>query len=314
MIIKIIAGLLVLALGAVYAAYLAADRETITAEYFRDGSGYETAQLSHGTTAFRTYGLLSAPAIFMVHGATLGSTTYQDYAAPFVAAGFRVVLYDQYGRGFSDRPRAPFSIDLMRAQLEELMDHLEIERAHLYGISLGGAIVTRFAAAHSDRVQTLGLQVPLIGGANVSRGVSLARLPVIGPLLARFYAIPAIIERGESFSPETESGRTLMAHFKGQFAVRGTERTMAQMITGDALSDRMDDHRAIAAADIPVHFAYAEDDPEIPVAQVRAAIAVYDNVDTHEFTGGHFFSYGRAGELAALYAVFIKSYSRKTRG
>ena len=62
----------------------------------------------------------------------------------------------------------------MRAQLEELMDHLEIERAHLYGVSLGGAIVTRFAAAHPDRVQTLGLQVPLIGGANVSRGVSLA--------------------------------------------------------------------------------------------------------------------------------------------
>ena len=242
----------------------------------------------------------------MVHGATLGSMTYQDYAAPFVAAGFRVVLYDQYGRGFSDRPRAPFSIDLMRAQLAELMDHLEIERAHLYGLSLGGAIVTRFAAAHPNRVQTLGLQVPLIGGANVSRGVLLARLPVVGPLLARFYAIPAIIERGESFSPETEAGRALMAHFKGQFAVEGTERIMAQMISGDALSDRMDDHRMIAAAGIPVHFAYAEDDPEIPVAQVKAAIAVYDNADAHEFTGGHFFSYGRAGELAALYAVFIE--------
>ena len=141
--------------------------------------------LSHGTTAFRTYGPVSAPAIILVHGATLGSMTYQDYAAPFVAAGFRVVLYDQYGRGFSDRPRAPFSIDLMRAQLAELMDHLEIERAHLYGVSLGGAIVTRFAAAHPDRVQTLGLQVPLIGGANV-RAMCAARLPLVGPLLAGF--------------------------------------------------------------------------------------------------------------------------------
>lgn len=306
MILKILAGLLVLALGAVYAAYLAADRETMNAEKFRDGSGYEPAVLSHGSTAFRTYGPASAPAIILVHGATLGSMTYQDYAAPFVAAGFRVVLYDQYGRGFSDRPRAPFSIDLMRAQLAELMDHLEIERAHLYGVSLGGAIVTRFAAAHPDRVQTLGLQVPLIGGANVSRNVLLARLPLVGPLLARFYAIPAIIERGESFSPETEAGRALMTHFKGQFAVEGTERMMTQMLSGDALSDRMDDHRLIAAAGIPVHFAYAEDDPEIPVAQVKAAIAVYDNADAHEFTGGHFFSYGRAEELAALYTGFIE--------
>ena len=41
MVIEIIAGLLVVALCSVYAAYLAADRETITAENFRDGSGYE---------------------------------------------------------------------------------------------------------------------------------------------------------------------------------------------------------------------------------------------------------------------------------
>ena len=55
-----------------------------------------------------------------------------------------------------------------------------------------------------------------------------------------------------------------------------------------------------------MHFAYAVDDPEIPVAQVKAAIAVYDNADVHEFTGGHFFSYGRAEELAVLYAGFIE--------
>ena len=125
MIIKIIAGLLVLALGAVCAAYLAADRETITAENFRDGSGYETASLGHGTTAFRTYGPVSAPAIIVVHGATLGSMTYQDYAAPFVAAGFGWCFMTNMGAGFPTA-RAPFSIDLMRAQLAELMDHLEI--------------------------------------------------------------------------------------------------------------------------------------------------------------------------------------------
>ena len=62
----------------------------MNAENFRDGSGYETVALSHGTS-FRTYGPVSAPAIILVW-CNLGSLTYQDYAAPFVAAGFRVVL------------------------------------------------------------------------------------------------------------------------------------------------------------------------------------------------------------------------------
>ena len=54
MILQILAGILVLTLGAVYTAYLAAGRETMNAENFRDGSGYETVALSHGTTAFRS--------------------------------------------------------------------------------------------------------------------------------------------------------------------------------------------------------------------------------------------------------------------
>ena len=85
MLLKIFISILLLGVGVVYAAYLAANRETMTAETFRDGSGYQTATLSHGTTAFRTHGAVGAPAIILVHGATLGSMTYQDYAAPFVA-------------------------------------------------------------------------------------------------------------------------------------------------------------------------------------------------------------------------------------
>tara|TARA_E500000178_G_scaffold352507_1_gene416099 strand:- start:587 stop:1519 length:933 start_codon:yes stop_codon:yes gene_type:complete len=310
MIFKLVIAIVVLVVGGLYIAYRVADRETKTAASFRASSGYETAALQHGTTAFRTYGPVGAPAIILVHGATLGSLTYQDYAAPLVAAGFRVVLYDQYGRGFSDRTDTPFSIDLMRAQLDGLMDHLDLGAVHLYGVSLGGAIVARFAAEHPERVITLGLQVPVIGGVNVSRSVMVARLPIIGPLLARLYAIPAIIQRGESFSPETETGQALMAHFKEQFAVMGTERMITQMITGDALSDRMDDHRTIAAAGVPAHFAYASDDPEIPATEVEAAIAVYNAADAHQFTGGHFFSYGKVDELAALYAAFIESQTR----
>ena len=61
MLLKIFISILLLGVGAVYAAYLAANRETMTAETFRDGSGYQTATLSHGTTAFRTHGAVGAP-------------------------------------------------------------------------------------------------------------------------------------------------------------------------------------------------------------------------------------------------------------
>lgn len=292
-------------------AYQRADRETITAAEFRFGSGYQQASLSKGVTAYKIAGHDDDPVVIIVHGATLGSVAYQAYVPPLVAAGYRVVTYDQYGRGFSDRPADRFTIDLMRQQLLELMDALQVEKAHLFGISLGGAVIARFAAEHGDRVHSLAYQVPLIAGASVSPALVLSRLPLVGPMLARFYAIPAIIARGESFGTDTQAARDVVAHFKQQFLVQGTERMMRQMLTGDALSDRMADHQKIAASGVAAQFVYAIDDPEIAARQVEQALSYYENPDVHQYTGGHFFSSGRAEELSVKLDEFFKAQSKR---
>lgn len=287
--------------------YWAAKRENLTAAQFRADSGYETANLSHGVTAYRAYGNKTDTPLIIVHGGTLGSVAYQHYVPPLVAAGYYVVIYDQYGRGYSDRPTITLNIDLMRHQLRDLMDALQIERAHLFGVSFGGAIIARFAAAHETRVASLAYQVPVIEGASVSPAILLARMPFIGPMLMRFVAVPSIIARGESFGTQTEAARRVVAHFKAQFNVEGTERMMRDMLTGDALSDRMADHQRVGASGVAAQFVYAVDDAEIGAAQVEAAMAHYAMPDIHQYTGGHFFSSGKTDELVAKLDAFIRA-------
>jgi pimeloyl-ACP methyl ester carboxylesterase len=297
-------GGLIIVLGVLY---VRADRETISAAAFRADSGYETAALTHGVTAYQDFGPKDAPPVIIVHGGTLGSVAYQAYVAPLVKDGWRVVLYDQYGRGFSDRPPQKLGIELMRAQLLDLLDHLQIDKAHLFGISLGGAIIARFAAEHGSRVASLAYQVPAIKGVEPTAALFLTRLPVVGVLLSRLVAIPAIIARGESFGTESEEARRVVAHFTGQFQVKGTERMMRDMIIGDALSDRMADHEKIGAAGVKAQFAYATDDREIMQADVEAALAHYQAPDVHQYTGGHFFSSGRQDEISEKLTAFFKS-------
>lgn len=287
--------------------YGACDRETLTAAQFRVDSGYQTATLNTGTTAYRTYGDKADAPVIIVHGGTLGSVAYQQYVPPLLAAGYYVVIYDQYGRGFSDRPATPLSIDLMRHQLRQLMDHLQIERAHLFGVSFGGAVIARFAAVHTERVSSLAYQVPVIEGASVSPTILLARMPFIGPMLMRFIAVPAIIARGESFGTQTEAARRVVAHFKSQFLVQGTERMMRDLLIGDALSDRMADHQRLGASGVAAQFVYAIDDPEIAAAQVEAALAHYADPDIHQYTGGHFFSSGKTDDLVGKLDAFFKA-------
>jgi aminoacrylate hydrolase len=82
------------------------------------------------------------------------------YWAPQVALfsqHFRVITYDQRGTGGSDRIQREFSVDQMARELVGLMDVLNIERAHVVGMSTGGAIGQTMAIEHPQRLMKLAL-------------------------------------------------------------------------------------------------------------------------------------------------------------
>ncbi len=68
---------------------------------------------------------------------------------------YRVITYDQRGTGQSDRQQREFSVDQMALELAQLMDALAIGRAHLVGLSTGGAIGQTLAIEQPQRIARL---------------------------------------------------------------------------------------------------------------------------------------------------------------
>ena len=69
--------------------------------------------------------------------------------------GFRVIRYDHRGHGGSPVPAGPYSIGDLADDLLALLDSLDVARAHIVGLSLGG-MTGMWAGAHSpDRVASL---------------------------------------------------------------------------------------------------------------------------------------------------------------
>ena len=79
----------------------------------------------------------------------------------------QVIVYDQRGTGQSDKPEAPpYSTAGFAGDAIAILDHMGVARAHVYGVSMGGAIGQLLGIEHAQRVGALVLACSSPGGAH----------------------------------------------------------------------------------------------------------------------------------------------------
>jgi 3-oxoadipate enol-lactonase len=79
------------------------------------------------------------------------------FQLPAYTEHFRCISVDLPGSGESSKPAGPYSIETQADQLAAFLDTIEVERAHVAGVSLGAAIGMQLAARHPGRVRSLSL-------------------------------------------------------------------------------------------------------------------------------------------------------------
>src|SRR5262245_12111582 len=80
-----------------------------------------------------------------------------------LAPRHRVLVFDNRGAGRSEAPEVPYTTPGMAADLLALLDALDVERAHLVGLSLGGAIAQEAALVAPARFASLQLHATWAG-------------------------------------------------------------------------------------------------------------------------------------------------------
>lgn len=78
---------------------------------------------------------------------------------------FKVIIFDNRGTGRSSKPDGPYSISIMANDVAKLLNYLSIEKAHVLGTSMGGAIAQEVALRHPEKVDSLVLFCTTPGGS-----------------------------------------------------------------------------------------------------------------------------------------------------
>lgn len=94
------------------------------------------------------------PVILLMHGTGRSVADWQEGLADRLAERHRVVGFDYYGHGLSDRAHGlRYGPALWARQALDVLDALEIERVTVVGHSVGGSVAAMFSADHPGRVE-----------------------------------------------------------------------------------------------------------------------------------------------------------------
>ncbi len=125
------------------------------------------AQLARGYRVhYHDHG--DGPVLVFLHGSGNGACGYSNFKGNYpelVKAGYRVILPDLIGFGYSDKPdNVEYPLSFFVECVKQTLDTIGVEKYTLVGNSLGGAVALGFALAHPQNVERLVLMAP--GGLN----------------------------------------------------------------------------------------------------------------------------------------------------
>jgi pimeloyl-ACP methyl ester carboxylesterase len=139
----------------------------------RKGTSGQYIKLSQGITHYQIGGPDTGRTVILVHGFSVPYFIWDGTYDYLVKLGFRVLRYDQYGRGFSDRPDVTYDQYLYQNQLTDLIKQLHLKISiSVIGVSFGGEVITNFTCKHPELVS----KVILIDPAYPSKTPSAPKL------------------------------------------------------------------------------------------------------------------------------------------
>lgn len=140
--------------------------------------------------------------VICLHGAGAGAVTWYPSIGT-IAENFHVIAPDIVGYGESDKPNAPYDRPYFSKWLKDFLTELQISKAHIVGLSQGGAIALQFTIDNPEMVDKLVLVDSAGLGAKVSLGpfIGMVWMNSFPSALANRFNSPYILHKPTNRDP-----------------------------------------------------------------------------------------------------------------
>jgi 3-oxoadipate enol-lactonase len=237
--------------------------------------------------------------VLLIHGLGYGRWGWQPLTDD-LARRYRVITLDNRGYGSSDKPAGPYTAAQMAGDAVAVLEAAGVDRAHVVGTSLGGAVAQELALRHPARVEKLVLLSTMSGVTNMHPlPEKTLRMMAEAPSLDPAVALRRFVENALDPEPEPELVERIVAlrtlyppDPAGWAAQAGIWSTF----------DAWDDLPSIAAPTLVVH---GEGDTVVDARNGALLAERISGAQLRLVAGGHLFFWNRPAEFVTLLEEFL---------
>jgi len=264
--------------------------------------------LSDGYTHYELGGPENRHPVVLVHGFSVPYFIWDPTFEFLTKSGFRALRYDLFGRGFSDRPRVCYDIDLFCKQLKELLDTLCFESVMLMGLSMGGPISATFTTHYPKRVQKLVLIDPA-GARPVTfpRVLKALTTPGFGELTLALFGRGRLLKDVESDFYDPAHIKAFVEKYMLPMKYKGFMRAILSTMRNGMLGDFSATYRKVGELGTPTLLFWGRDDKTVPFEHSDDIRAAIPQTEFHALENcGHIPHYERPDKVNPILLEFLR--------
>jgi pimeloyl-ACP methyl ester carboxylesterase len=217
-----------------------------------------------------------------VHGFSTPYFIFDNTFEFLVNSGFRVLRYDLMGRGYSDRPRVDYNIQLFVRQLKGLLDALKLSQINLVGLSMGGPITAAFIREYPEYASKHVLIDPA-GAKQVSLPwiLKALKMPIFGELALGLFGSVSMIKSiaADLFDPEA------VEHFQTQYKIqmqyKGFKRAILSTMRNGMLDSFYETYARVGALQKSTLLFWGTNDTTVPFEYSKAILKAIPHAEFH---------------------------------
>ena len=244
--------------------------------------------------------------IVLINGLADDLETWAFQMDDFLAAGYRVLRFDNRGIGATSKPAGPYSSRMLADDAKGLVDHLGVTDFHLMGVSMGGMIAQEYALAYGADLRSA-----TFGCTYAAPGPFCSRMFAMWQDMAPVLGVPFIMRDVTLWAftvPFFEQRGAELAEFEQ--AMRYMDQPVHAYLAQLAVIQQHDTTARLSQVTTPSLVLAGEQDILIPVSLSRALHETVAGSEWATTPGGHACLWEHPAEFNQAFLSFIKRHGR----